>query len=535
MRNRSKYLLHMSGISLVDIGITGSYILISGDLAQSLVPIGLNIGILLVLNLVGAWLIYRPIARLEATTGSEAHALPAHVAHRITNLPLVSAAWAAFLGLLYCVAISLFGGFEAENPARAAIELDNPLLYIAIFAFAYCSYFSFYAFFAAANFGMGLRDDLSRRVGWTSTVTGPRMKTVLAIAFLGLVLPPIVLVIADLTVLENLRTRQGFSLKEAILLDLAGTLIAGAMAFFFLARLLTLPTERLLSAVNRVSEEHYDAPTPVLVDHEIGALSENFGHMAQGLAEKARLRRIFALYVSEPIVRAILASEESADGRLKGSIHHATVIFTDIEDFSSLTVELSPDQLVDTLNRYFEAISAPVQRNGGVVINYIGDAMMATFNVPVPSPAHARRALEVANEIQRITAREDFGAGRMLKTRIGIHTGQVIAGTVGGLDRLGFTLYGDTVNTAARLERANKDFGTYVLVSEATKRHADQHRGDGDGAEDMRFRALGPCEIRGLPERVQVFSPEGTAPAVSDQTPPRLPRLPGQSIGRNAP
>jgi adenylate cyclase len=157
-----------------------------------------------------------------------------------------------------------------------------------------------------------------------------------------------------------------------------------------------------------------------------------------------------------------------------------------------------------TLNEYFAAVSEVVNGNEGVLIAYQGDAMLIGFNTAHPDPDHARHALCTAIGIQEMLGNRRFGDGLMLKTRCGINTGRLIAGAVGTPERLLFTVYGDEVNIAARLEQLNKSFGTYVLATEQTLTMA------GPG---FACRPMGSVEVRGRSRPVTVFAIEGLATA----------------------
>ncbi|MBK8176291.1 MAG: adenylate/guanylate cyclase domain-containing protein [Rhodospirillales bacterium] len=173
-------------------------------------------------------------------------------------------------------------------------------------------------------------------------------------------------------------------------------------------------------------------------------------------------------FVSPEVVSHIAASErpvEPGDGR----VLDATVLFCDIEGFSSISERLSPAQLMQALNAYFAAVAAVAARYCGAIIAYQGDAMLIGFNTAHEDPRHARHALATALGIQREVTSRRFGDDDLvLRTRCGINSGRLIAGAVGTHDRLLFTVYGDEVNIAARLEQLNKTFGTYVLASEQT-------------------------------------------------------------------
>ncbi|GMQ75276.1 MAG: hypothetical protein BMS9Abin01_0523 [Gammaproteobacteria bacterium] len=180
------------------------------------------------------------------------------------------------------------------------------------------------------------------------------------------------------------------------------------------------------------------------------------------------------------------------------AVREATILFTDIEGFTAIGESLSPERLIATLNEYFSVIAAPVERHGGAINQFQGDAILATYNVLVEDPNHAANAVRTALEIQKVLKGRTFGDGIPLKTRIGINSGVVVGGVVGAGDRLGYTVHGDEVNLAARLEQLNKDYGTGVIVSDSTCELAGRHR--------FPFERLGVVPVRGRQSPITIYT-----------------------------
>ncbi|HXH03052.1 MAG TPA: adenylate/guanylate cyclase domain-containing protein [Candidatus Competibacteraceae bacterium] len=156
-----------------------------------------------------------------------------------------------------------------------------------------------------------------------------------------------------------------------------------------------------------------------------------------------------------------LAQAAEAPVAGQGELKPATILFIDLEGFTGLSEAVAPDTLINTLNDYFAAVVEPIERHGGVVEQFIGDAVMATFNLPEPCPEHAAAALCAAMEIQALLQTRRFGADELtLRARIGINSGVVVGGLVGAGSRLAYSVYGDAVNLAARLEPLNKEVRT---------------------------------------------------------------------------
>ena len=235
--------------------------------------------------------------------------------------------------------------------------------------------------------------------------------------------------------------------------------------------------------------------------------------VADGLAA-----RDLSLFVAPEAARRITQSGEALRPG-DGEVHEGTIVFTDIEGFTTVSETLDPASLMDVLNDYFAAATDIVARHGGVVIQFIGDALMISFGGQ-DCPDHAGRALACVRALVDELNDRPFGAdGHRLRTRCGLNTGPVIMGAVGAEERLVFTAHGDCVNVAARLEQLNKHYGRFILMSEATVAHAAAW----DEVEPV-------CEIavRGRQQPTGVFglradapgAPRGRAALPSGDAPP---------------
>lgn len=177
----------------------------------------------------------------------------------------------------------------------------------------------------------------------------------------------------------------------------------------------------------------------------------------------------------------------------------ATILFTDLASFTKMSEGLTPDQLIITVNEFFALASEAIQRNKGVIILFHGDAIMASYNLPSSDIDHASNAVATALELQKRLEAHTFSTGVQLKARIGINTGEVIGGFAGASGLLNYTLYGDNVNIAARLEELNKTHGTSILVSERTMQLSDQTR--------FQYTAKGNEVLRGRQAAINIFTP----------------------------
>lgn len=191
---------------------------------------------------------------------------------------------------------------------------------------------------------------------------------------------------------------------------------------------------------------------------------------------------------------------KTADQALKpgdGEVKTASVLFCDIEGFSTFSERLAPDALMGTLNAYFAAVSEVVERHGGVITQFQGDALLVTFNAATAVPDHAACALHTAVAIQDIVRHQRFGPGLVLRTRCGISTGELVAGVIGTNERMIATVYGDEVNVAARLEQLNKTYGTSVLATDSTVSLA---------ADRFDCRPIGAVTVRGRAAPVDIYA-----------------------------
>jgi len=189
---------------------------------------------------------------------------------------------------------------------------------------------------------------------------------------------------------------------------------------------------------------------------------------SQYLLESRRrkeLRAAFGFYLSPQMADKIANSD--FDLRPGGEIVEATVIFTDLENFTTLSEDLDPAEVSAILIAYFEQTTRCILEKKGTIIKYVGDAVMAAWGAPIKEPAHATRAAEAACDLRALT--EIDVRGKRLRTRVGVNSGKVLAGNLGSSFRFDYTMIGDTTNFASRLESLNKYLGTQILISEAVR------------------------------------------------------------------
>jgi adenylate cyclase len=274
-----------------------------------------------------------------------------------------------------------------------------------------------------------------------------------------------------------------------------GIVTAAGLALF-VSRSVAGPLGRLRAAMGDVERGDLGVRAPVVANDEIGRLSEGFNRMVEGLRERELVKETFGKYVSPEIRDEILGGRIPLDGQLR----EVTILFADLRDFTPWVEKSDPRQVVRDLNAYFTEMEAAIRGHGGLVLQYIGDEIEAVFGAPVADAKHAAHAVSTALEMRWRLAAWNAARGATgdspLRHGIGIHTGPVIAGNIGSAERLSYTLVGDAVNLASRLQSLTKEVGCDILVSADTRRHLD---GDFD------LTPLPAVRVKGKSEEVEVF------------------------------
>jgi len=222
---------------------------------------------------------------------------------------------------------------------------------------------------------------------------------------------------------------------------------------------------------------------------------------AQRTFYRAALDQAAAADLSRFISREVADRITSADRAIQpgdGEQRNASVLFTDIEGFSTVSEKLTPSELAQTLNDYFCEVGEVIRRNGGVITQYQGDLILVTFNAVTADPDHAANAVKTALGIIELCENRTFGpGGHWLLTRCGVNSGDIVVGAIGAADRLAFTVHGDEVNVAARLEQLNKEYGTYVLCGQNTVDYS---------GDVCAFRSVTEVTVRGREATTRVYT-----------------------------
>lgn len=484
---RRRYLWMAVSICALDIGISVIFRLVNGRWADIWISVIPSLVLLLGVNGLLASRLFEPIRRfLKGEIAFE------EIERRLTQLPLLTARWVAiFAFLLYAYRNSLSWWL----PPSTIVGLQAPTVadYIAVCLLVPVYYFT-YTYFVVSDYLASLCTFIFERTGRNLTLYFGRYATKLIVALLVVSIVPLATIIVDLF------SYTGERQQAEIVVDAASSVIGLAISAYFVSRSMLRPIGVLSRAMTRVAEGDLEVRAPVTSNDEIGELTGRFNAMIEGLREREQLRETFGRYVDESVAATILRRQKSggSQGARSGETGEATILFSDIAGFTTIAEYLTPAELVGALNDYLETVLAPIREHGGVVHTFIGDGLFASFNMPLTCEGHATAAVRAALDIQRAVGSRTFGdQGVALATRIGISTGPVIGGDIGAGRRMNFTLLGDTVNLAARLEELNKQYGTRILASQSTR--------DACG-ETFRFDSLGSVTVRGRSESVAIFS-----------------------------
>ena len=301
------------------------------------------------------------------------------------------------------------------------------------------------------------------------------------------------------TSLIALCMNNGLAINSGIIF-VSGLILAFAFIITIsLSKIILNPLNKLTDAAEKIKAGDYKSRVPVVTADELGILADSFNDMAESLLEKEFMRDTFGKVV-DPEVRDYLLKEKLLQGgALGGETREVTVLFCDIRSFTAMSEKMEAAEVVTLLNRYFTVLGQCIAAHHGIINKYIGDAIMAIFGAPVKSDNSAQDAFCAACDMRKalVELNREFVATGLPEVRfgIGIHTGPVFAGTIGAETRMEYTVIGDTVNTASRLESLCKTYKTDLLISAVSAEKIKT---------DLEF--VDEAQIRGKEEPMKVFS-----------------------------
>ncbi len=279
--------------------------------------------------------------------------------------------------------------------------------------------------------------------------------------------------------------------KSSALICLFG-LVACSLILYFLFSMITGPVHKLIIETEKIKAMDLDGSmsieSPLI---EMRELVEAMKGMKVGLQS-------FRKYIPDDIVRELIRTKQEAV--ISGKRKKMTVFFSDVVDFTRISERLTPNELSSQLSEYFSAMTAVISKHGGTVDKFIGDAIMAFWGAPGDMADHAKNACLAALDCQKALkelARKWEREGKLaFRTRIGINTGEMVVGNIGSDQRLSYTVIGDAVNLASRLEGLNKAYGTHVIISQATLDELP---------DDFAYRLLDVVLVQGKTEPVPIY------------------------------
>ncbi len=270
------------------------------------------------------------------------------------------------------------------------------------------------------------------------------------------------------TVSEEKAFKAVYQIQRRNLLIMIIVLTLSVLIVYFFSKTITTPIIRLFSATKEIEKGNFRVDIVPTSGDEIGQLTKSFVSMGRGLEEREKLKETFGKFVNKEIAELVL----KGDIKLGGERKTATIFFSDIRDFTSISEKLEPEEVVEFLNEYMTRMVGCVNATSGVVDKYIGDAIMAVWGAPVSYGNDTEHAIDGALMMRKQLAEFNKGRGGTKKPVIrigcGINTGPVLAGQIGSEERMEYTVIGDTVNLASRIEQLNKPFGTDILISQDT-------------------------------------------------------------------
>ncbi|MCP4878659.1 MAG: HAMP domain-containing protein [Gammaproteobacteria bacterium] len=289
-----------------------------------------------------------------------------------------------------------------------------------------------------------------------------------------------------------LADEQTENIFRALVIGLV-VLVMAIFASIYVGNKVSTPVKQIVRAANAVDAGELDSIAQLGGSYirELDDAGNAFNNMVKGLRERRVIRETLGRFVPEEVASSLLAG----GGTIPVQQTEATVLFCDIEAFTKLTEVLGPVKIVEVLNAYFSDMVEILERHGGVVTQFQGDAILATFNVPITDTSHATNAIKAALEMLNCVADRQF-VGEDLNIRIGINTGSVIAGAIGAKGRLNYTVHGDAVNLAARLENLNKEYSTRLLISETSAAHLDA----------FELTQIDEVTVRGQSRSIKIFT-----------------------------
>jgi len=296
------------------------------------------------------------------------------------------------------------------------------------------------------------------------------------IVFLGIILIP--LPIMGMTVYTSVR---GMNMADAITRSHIISSLVWELGFialdslvivlilaYFLSKSILVPLSNIKKAIKEVENNNLDTKVEILSNDELGDVAEGFNLMINSLKEGKKVQDSFGKYVCKEIRDEIIAGNPSLDGEMK----RATLLFSDLRNFTGLVEKNHPKHVVKIMNQYFNEMTLAIKDHKGIILQYVGDEIEAVFGAPISFDDHpdmaVTAALEMRDRLDRLNEKLEQQGFDPLAHGIGIHSGAVLAGNIGSKERMSYSLVGDTVNSASRIEGLTKNYRCDIILSQTT-------------------------------------------------------------------
>ncbi len=491
---KKEYYLRMISIFPLCIAIDLIYLIFHKTLTIFFGMVAVHFFMFVIINLIGTHFIFKPID-IMIKTGVET----IKAKKRINDLNIKSATWIFFIGFLFVLlAISSMIFDAAIYEDSDQLQMDKiPVKFILSIipgtTYIFSVLTSFLMYFYINEYSLTLKTEIYNRLKILYPVGKMKIGLVLLSVIIVLCFLPMLLTVLELYSAMDTEFSDFINLQDlaTVLTDRLITFLCMILSAIIIPRSFTKPIYSLLDKINSVAQGDYTIQAPIVSNDEIGLLTKEFNNMVIGLQEREHIRDTFGKYVTDDVAKIIL--DKKID--LEGEVRPCTIMVTDIQNYTTISENLTPKEIVTMLNHYFSAIVKIVEKYNGIVNKFIGDSVFVMFNVPLDDPKHAENAIKASLEIIKITEKYTF-QNRKLNTRIGINTGVIVAGNIGSKNRMEYTVIGDDVNIAARLEQLNKEHGTNILVGENTYFETK---------DLFTFAQLGSIKLKGKEKNVNVF------------------------------
>lgn len=266
---------------------------------------------------------------------------------------------------------------------------------------------------------------------------------------------------------------------------------------YFLSKSISDPLFKIKTAIREVEKNNLDTRVEVLANDEIGEVAQGFNSMISHMQENQFIKDSFGKYVSREIRDEIIAGNASLDGEMK----RVTLLFSDLRNFTPLVEQHHPKKVVTLMNQYFTEMTQTVNDHRGLVVQYVGDAIEAVFGAPIGYEDHpdmaVQTALEMRTRLLELNERFKNQGFEPLAHGIGIHSGAVLAGSIGSEERMSYALVGDAVNSASRIEGLTKTYSCDIIISQTTVNLL---------AGSYQTRQLEPVKVKGKEEELIIYS-----------------------------